>query len=58
MLDTLLFAPIGALLSVGELVAKLAERGRRDVGQAKGALGGLPENLKRFGGSTSGRTDR
>ncbi|MDQ6838167.1 MAG: hypothetical protein M3137_07535 [Actinomycetota bacterium] len=58
VLDTILFAPVGALLSIGELVAKLAERGRRDVDQAKGALGGLPDNLKRFGESTSGRTDQ
>ena len=58
VLDIVLFAPIGALLNVGELVGNLAKRGRHEAGQATGVLRGLRCGFNRSGGSTSGRPDR
>ena len=47
ILDVVVYAPLGAVVTVARAISKLAERGRRDAAEATGALATLRDGLQR-----------
>lgn len=46
ILDVVLYAPLGALLTIAQTIPTLAERGRRDMAEATGALAKLRDRTQ------------
>ncbi len=57
ILDVVVYAPLGALVTVAEAISELAERGRRDGVGATGVLATLIDGVQRGqrGAPISGR---